>query len=673
MAYGDEDYKTARLRFAPPPQTFPQRAIDLGDRDPFALSKRGVCYILSETLVDVCGPVPVYSSRLVQKVTGGDGLQTCASFEITFDPAHEHLVVHTASVLRDGVRREAASPAAFELLRRELNLERAMYDGRLTAHMIIPDVRIGDVVETAFSIVGANPALAGRLSQHFRLQWSQPAIETDCRLRAPEDRRLAMQTRGAVPPVEDTVEDGVRQLRWRMIDAPVYIYDADTPASFVGHAEVHIADSMTWSDVSDLFREAYATDVLPAGLEDAVAEMAAAPHTAEGRVAEALRYVQRLLRYHSIGVGAGGFRPRTIRDIWDSRYGDCKDASRLLVAILTRLGFKACPALVNTQLREGLAEALPHATAFDHCIVRVEVDGQAWWFDPTCSPQFGSLSHLTRPPYKVGLPLAEDAELEKIPEAARKMICETTEHWTFGHKATDPAELKLRTVYRDWRADDMRRWRENEGADGVSLRMREGLESAYGELSELEPLIWSDDPAANRLEVLEQYRVHRPYAVNEGGDKGVRFESRDDVVGETLKTQYRPRRDQPIDLGSPRIVRTERLFVFPIKPQITPWRLRFEGPGVHGVSEFRWLDEYKGRHLIEVDVERRIVPVEAVQDYFAFLQKMRASNGVSFDLATNRSGKLKSPSTGATGWKSWLLVLGLVFAFGALRLLLQAA
>ncbi len=316
---------------------------------------------------------------------------------------------------------------------------------------------------------------------------------------------------------------------------------------------------------------------------------------------------------------------------------------------------------------------MPHATAFDHCIVRVEVNGQAWWLDPTSSPQFGSLSHLTRPPYNVALPLDENAALEKIPEASRKMICETTEHWTFGRKAGDPAELKLRTVYRDWRADDMRRWRENEGSDGVNLRMREGLELAYGELSELEPLIWSDDSAANRLEVIERYRVHRPYAVNEGSDRGVRFESRDDVVGETLKTQYRPRRDQPIDLGSPRIVRTERIFVFPVKAQITPWQLRFEGPGVHGFSEFRWLDDYRGRHLIEVDVEHRIVPVEAVQDYFSFLQKMRASNGVCFNLVTNKSGYLKSPSAGATGWKSWLVVFGLVLAFGVLSYLLQAA
>ena len=39
-------------------------------------------------------------------------------------------------------------PEAFEVIQRELNMERAVYDGRMTAHMVIPDVREGDVIET---------------------------------------------------------------------------------------------------------------------------------------------------------------------------------------------------------------------------------------------------------------------------------------------------------------------------------------------------------------------------------------------------------------------------------------------------------------------------------------------------------------------------------------------
>ncbi|WP_292229236.1 hypothetical protein [Brevundimonas sp.] len=105
MAFEGEGASEAKLSFAPAPTEFASRDIDMNGRDAFALTERGVCYILSETLIDLSGPVQVFRTRLVQQVTGSDGLQPTASFEIVFDPAHERLVIHTASVLRNGERR----------------------------------------------------------------------------------------------------------------------------------------------------------------------------------------------------------------------------------------------------------------------------------------------------------------------------------------------------------------------------------------------------------------------------------------------------------------------------------------------------------------------------------------------------------------------------------------
>ena len=569
--------------------------------------------------------------------------------------------------LTSGERREAASPAAFELLRRELNLERAVYDGRLTAHMIIPDVRIGDIVETAYTIVGSNPVLGGRFSRHQRLQWSAPLVEVECRVRAPVDRSLDYRGHCTFADLEETIEDGVRQWRWRASDVPRQVYHADTPAWWVGHAEVHVGDRLFWSDVSDLFRRFYMPpSSLPPELDAAIANLAERHPIAEDRMVEALRFVQRLLRYHSVGMGAGGFKPRSISDIWSSRYGDCKDASHLLTVILGRLNVGACPALVNTVTGRGLDKALPNVTAFDHCIVRAEIDGRVWWLDATMSPQAGSADSITQAGVGWALPLKTGATLEFIPEATRQVVLEVLEEWTFGRMVGDPAELKLRSVYRSWRADDMRRWGQNEGFPSVSRRMLEGLEQTYGELSELRPLIWTDDQDANEIELIEHYSVSRPFIMNEGDDTGVRFESLDDVVGPTLTARESARRDQPIHIGTPRIVRTERILNFPIKPHVTPWEKALSGPGVTGVSKFEWLDPSRARNLIEVDVAESVVGVDRAQDYFVFLRKMRAMNGVTLVLET-RNGRLKSADSGETTWRSWLVAGGVVTVVVLLR------
>nr|WP_314528840.1 DUF3857 domain-containing protein [uncultured Brevundimonas sp.] len=668
MAFEGEVAKGELVAFAPPGPGFGSRPVDLRERDPFGLSERGVCYILLESLTDLTGPAPAFSSRLVQQVTGSDGLQPTASFEIVFDPAFERVIIHTASVLREGVRREAASPAAFELLRRELNLERAIYDGRLTAHMIIPDVRIGDIVETSYTIVGANPVLGGRFSRHQSLQWSAPLVEVECRVKAPVDRILVHRGLCAPPDLEETIEGGVRQWRWHAFDVARHAYDRDTPAWWIGHTEVHIGDRLFWSDIADLFRDFYSPpSTLPPELDAAITELATRYPRGEDRMVEALRFVQRLLRYHSVGIGAGGFKPRAISDIWTSRYGDCKDASYLLTVILGRLGVEACPALVNTVTGRGLKETLPNATAFDHCIVRAEVDGCVRWLDATMAPQAGTADSITKAGGGWALPLKANAALDLIPEPTRQVVLEVFEEWTFKPMAADPAELKLRSVYRGWRADDMRRWGENEGFESVSRRLREGLEHNYGELSELNPLTWTDDRNANEIELIEHYSVSRPFVVNDGDDTGVRFESMDDVVGPTLTATERARRDQPIHIGAPRIVRTERTFNFPIRPHVTPWEKAFAGPGVRGLSKFEWLDSDRARHLIEVDVAESVVAAEQAQDYFAFLRKMRAFNGVSFVLNT-RKGRLKGPDNGETTWRSWFVVGGIVAVLVLLRI-----
>lgn len=238
-------------------------------------------------------------------------------------------------------------------------------------------------------------------------------------------------------------------------------------------------------------------------------------------------------------------------------------------------------------------------------------------------------------------------------------MLEVLEEWTFGRMAKEPAELKLRSIYRSWRADDMRRWEQNEGFPGVSRRMREGLEQTYGELSELIPLIWNDNQDANEIELIEHYSVRRPVIVNDGGDTGVRFEPLDDVVGPTLTASERARRDQPIHIGAPRIVRTERILNFPVKPHVTTWQKVLTGPGVTEMSKFEWLNPNRARNVIEVDVAESV------------LRKMRASNGVTLILET-RNGRLKGADSGETTWKSWLVAGGVVTVVVLLRIFFSA-
>ena len=80
----------------------------------------------------------------------------------------------------------------------------------------------------------------------------------------------------------------------------------------------------------------------------------------------------------------GGYIPRPLDKIAETGFGDCKDLSVSLSAILRRLGFRARAALIYRGFAPLTREfQLPSGMAFNHAIVRAELKGKVFWLDPT--------------------------------------------------------------------------------------------------------------------------------------------------------------------------------------------------------------------------------------------------------------------------------------------------
>ena len=92
--------------------------------------------------------------------------------QIGFNPAYQQLVIHQVGVIRGGQRLDRLKDARIELMRREQQLERQMIDGVRTALVVIPDVRVGDVVDLAYTLEGENPIFDGRYASLLQLAYS---------------------------------------------------------------------------------------------------------------------------------------------------------------------------------------------------------------------------------------------------------------------------------------------------------------------------------------------------------------------------------------------------------------------------------------------------------------------------------------------------------------------
>jgi transglutaminase-like putative cysteine protease len=120
---------------------------------------------------------------------------------------------------------------------------------------------------------------------------------------------------------------------------------------------------------------------LPARAAAAAAKAASLPP--RQRVSALMQYLNDNFRYLSDWrASERGFVPFSLSEIEQHSYGDCKDLSTLLIAMLRASGLKAEPVYVQRGITASSLLA-PSIHAFNHAIVRAEVDGAVWWLDPT--------------------------------------------------------------------------------------------------------------------------------------------------------------------------------------------------------------------------------------------------------------------------------------------------
>lgn len=324
--------------------------------------------------------------RTVVHVQSAAGLRAASTISVSWLPAYQTLTLNSVTIRRGDEVIEALPFAQIEVLRREENLEFATLNGALTAVMQVAGVRVGDVLDIAYTLSTRVPVLGEHhelttgvtnllAMDRGRLRASWPA-DQNIRVRAtapwttPEPRR-----RG------DDIFVEIDENDVRILNIP-----QDAPPRYQLTRQLDFTDYADWDAVARLMAPLYAEAAILAPdspLHAEVERIRAAWATPEEQALAALRLVQDEVRYVALAMGEAGLVPAGADETWRLRYGDCKGKTALLLALLRALGVEAEAALVSTVLGDGLSQRLPMVGAFDHVIVRAVIDGRVVWLDGT--------------------------------------------------------------------------------------------------------------------------------------------------------------------------------------------------------------------------------------------------------------------------------------------------
>jgi hypothetical protein len=120
-------------------------------------------------------------------------------------------------------------------------------------------------------------------------------------------------------------------------------------------------------------------------IKEAVAKIASGATNDLEKARSIFQWVQHNIKYIAFENGMAGFVPRSPVDVYEKRYGDCKDMAYLLKAMLNQAGIPAYHAWIGTRLRPYFYSDVPTALADDHMICCVELNKEYLFLDPTNS------------------------------------------------------------------------------------------------------------------------------------------------------------------------------------------------------------------------------------------------------------------------------------------------
>jgi len=129
----------------------------------------------------------IHSDRRVLTM---DGVEKDSNLKIDFDPNYETLTWHWARVWRDGRHLDRLDTNSVQVVRQEKDLDEAMLNGEKSAILVLDDVRVGDVIDYAYSLKGNNPVSAGHFSAVVPVELEQPADRLLTRVLWPRAKSL---------------------------------------------------------------------------------------------------------------------------------------------------------------------------------------------------------------------------------------------------------------------------------------------------------------------------------------------------------------------------------------------------------------------------------------------------------------------------------------------------
>jgi hypothetical protein len=464
-------------------------------------------------------------THFIKHIINASGVQGESEVSVTFSPQFQQVVFHRICIIRDGVVLDQLQPARIKVVQEETDRRDYQYNGLQRAFITLSDVRKGDRIEVAYSVIGFNPVFGKKFAAKRYFIRSTAVCNYFRTIITSPDRPLHILTRNNAPEPQEQKAQSTLIYRW--INPPLKADDDDgaVPSWYSSLPFVCISEYKDWHEVVDWGLNIYNhyQFTLPPALLKKITEW---QKTAAGNkdlfANLAARFVQNDIRYLGLEIGENTHRPHAPAEVFTGRFGDCKDKALLLSVILQHEGIPAYATLINTTEGHTLPDVTPSPNNFDHVIVAIQRTGDRWlYIDPTMSGQRGELSDLYIPNYGYTLILRNGEDSLRTVPSSKNYDYYIQEDLNAGFY--DTSRFTVTTTYKGGAADKTRSQYEEASRKDIEDSYTKYYGSWLSGIQRDRPIDYSDDSLRNELTIKESYAIPHLWTTDKKGKRSFDF------------------------------------------------------------------------------------------------------------------------------------------------------
>ena len=343
-----------------------------------------------------------YTTHQVVKILTERGVQNYDDIAIPHTPKAQYITVNVARTIAPDGSVVEPPDEAFNNVTPPGLLSYNLYSDSMWHVISMPALKPGVCIEYQVTLEDAGAESVGSTSWFwggYSFQSTDPTLQSAYALRVPQGTDFKWKAVHCQLNPQILHDEETSTYLWTYGETPALKTEYNMPATNDIVPRLSYSSVESWDAVynwyKDIAKDRYTVNQV---IKETVEKLTADLLTADDKIRAIYHFVASQIRYVGIELGQGAYQPTPADQVLSVRYGDCKDKTTLMIAMLDLVGIEAFPVMLNPAPYQRVDLELPSLGQFSHLIAAVPRDnGDYVWLDATADTcSYGDLPARNR-------------------------------------------------------------------------------------------------------------------------------------------------------------------------------------------------------------------------------------------------------------------------------------